>query len=152
MRSRDPSRRARAIAGEAPRLVADSRFGPGENSVRVVERPTIPPAIYWRALCLRRRADAVERSVADWIAVIAEKLADLLSRETPLSGLFNLFHASPSYVAGNFRTGVENLNRPPGSNRWADFDFSQLLCPLCRLRLRPLRARVSALMALSREC
>jgi hypothetical protein len=91
LRSRDPSRWARAIAGEAPRLVADSRFGPGENSVRVVERPTIPPAIYWWAFSLRRRANAVERSVADWVAVIAEKLADLLSREAPLS----VFHCDP---------------------------------------------------------
>jgi hypothetical protein len=91
-----PSRRARAIAGKAPWLVANSRFGPGENSVRVVERPTIPPAIDRRPLPLRRRADPVEGSVANRIAVITEKLTDLLSRETPL-GWFNRSHfASPN--------------------------------------------------------
>src|SRR5262249_56782975 len=63
LRGCEPSRWARAIAGEAVRLVADPRLGPGENSVRIVERPTIPPAIDRRAFSLRRRADPVEGSV-----------------------------------------------------------------------------------------
>lgn len=40
---------------------------------------------------MRRRADPVEGSITNRIAVIAKKLADLLPRETPLSG-FNWFH------------------------------------------------------------
>jgi hypothetical protein len=80
---------SRTIAGKAPRLVADSRFGPGENGVRVIERSPIPPAIDWRAFSLRRRADSVEGPVTNRIAVVAEKLADLLARETPFSELFN---------------------------------------------------------------
>jgi hypothetical protein len=48
---------------------------------------------------LRRRADSVESPVTDWKAVIAEKLADLFPRETPLCG-FNLIHVSPFFVAG----------------------------------------------------
>ena len=91
MRGCAPSRWARTIAGEALRPVTNSRLGPGQNSVRVVERPTVPPAIDGRPFCLRRRADPVEGSITNRIAVIAKKLADLLPRETPLSG-FNWFH------------------------------------------------------------
>ena len=87
MRSRASS--ARAIASEALRSAADSLLGPRQHGVRIVERPTIPPAIDWWPFSLRRRADPIEGPVTDWIAVIAKKLTDLLPRETSLSGLFN---------------------------------------------------------------
>jgi hypothetical protein len=89
------------------------RFGPGENSVRVVERPPVPPTINLRTfITLRRRADPIEGSVPNRIAVIAEELADLLSRESPLGGLFNRSHfASPNYVAGNDRRVTDGVIR-----------------------------------------
>jgi len=86
LRSCGPPRGAGSITGKALRLAGDSCLGPGENSVWVVERPTIPPAIDWRAFSLLRRTDPVECSVSNRIAVIAEKLADLLPRQTPLDG------------------------------------------------------------------
>ena len=91
MRGCVPSRWARAIAGEALRPVTNSRLGPRENSVPIVEWPTIPPAVDGRPFCLRRRAYSVESSVTDGVTMIAKKLADLLPREASLVG-FNWFH------------------------------------------------------------
>jgi hypothetical protein len=99
-----PLRWARSIVGKAARLVADSRLGPGQNRVRVIERSAVPPAVDRRAFSLRRRADTVECSVADRITTFAEQLADLLARQARWLGLFNWFHSRhPFGVAGNCR-------------------------------------------------
>jgi hypothetical protein len=80
------------VSGETSRLVSYSCLGPSQNFVLVVKRSPVPPSCDGRALALRGAADAVERSIADGVATVAQELAHLPARQASLR--LNWIHRS----------------------------------------------------------
>jgi len=143
------------VLGFANSGFGEPTLGPFKAAFRAVKRSPAPPRLDLWSLIAGRHAQLVERTRAERDALVVDVLAQFFAGQERLwcwRGRYWIGHDCHLFQnPGNSGKATEQSKDLSRLHKWAVLNSSQLRCPLCRLRLRPLRARVSAFITVSRE-